>query len=105
MANFVVNIGNYIDDDGYYTKIINTKPPMKSAGAIFAKEYIVGTDFTSGDDIIINISACSKIRFACFVSNVGAIKAFAETALTGGGRTLTLSSVTTNIKAHIIHDA
>jgi len=104
MADVTINTGHAENDPGMIVSVHSPRPPFEVGVGIHAQEYIVGTDFTSGDDLIFNVRACDTIKFAVFVTNVGAVKAFAETALAGGGRILTLSNCTTNIKAFIVND-
>lgn len=105
MATVTLNIGHIEDDLGLLVNVQSPKPPFQHGVGIWSKELIVGTDFTSGDDIVFSIEGTDKVRYAHFTSNVGATINYAETNGSAPLRKiLTLSSVTTNVKAYIVFD-
>lgn len=106
MGTLTVKSGVVNDDTGVLQNVINPMPPFVKAHGLYCEELIVGTDFTSGDDIVFQFEGSDVILFAVFVSNVGAIKAYAEAGIGGGvtGQKLTVSSVTTNLKCLVYYN-
>lgn len=104
MATVTFSIGHIADGDELLVKALSPAPPFRKANAQILKHYIVGTDFTSGDDVVLQIPGITKALVVA-TTNVGAIKAYVEAAdSTGTGKKFTFSSVTTNLKVFIITD-
>lgn len=105
MATVTLNVGHIADGNEVLANILSPKQPFSKGACIISEEYIVNTDYASGDDFVLEMPGISKIAFAVAVTNTGAIKAYAEAAdSTGTGKKLTFSSVTTNLKVFIITD-
>lgn len=105
MATITKVVGHIVDGTEVLVNVQSTKPPFQKGVCIIAEEYLVGTDYTSGDDLVLEMPGIDKIVYASAVSNVGAIKPFAEAADSSGtGLKLTFSAVTTNLKVYIITD-
>lgn len=105
MGTVTINTGHINDDNGMLVTQINPKPPFKFGVGIHAKEYVVGTDFTSGDDLVLEFPGITEIKFAIVSNNVGGDVAYAEAADSSGtGKKLTLSAITTNVKVFVITD-
>lgn len=103
MATEYINTGPMVDDLGLIVNVQSPKPPFQAGVGIHAKTYVVGTDFTSGNDIVFRVKNSPGILYAQFLSHVGAVLPQAKTTnATYHGFDLTLSAVTTNIQAFII---
>ncbi len=106
MPTVTINTGHINDDNNQILTLIDVMPPFKAGIGISSGELVVGTDFTSGDTLVFAIPGTTKIRFATFTNNKGAILAYTEANTTAPvGKTLTLdSAVTTNVKFFIEFD-
>lgn len=105
MSTVTLTLGHIANGNEVLCNVQSPRPPFSKGACVIAEEYLVGTDFTSGDDLVLEFPGIDKIVYASAVSNVGAVKAFAEAAdSTGTGRKLTFSAVTTNLKVFIITD-
>lgn len=105
MSDITILAGHIDDGNGIIVNVQSPHPPFQKGVGIHSQEYVVGTDFTSGDNLIFSIEGTDKIRTAIFTTSVGAIKQYTEAALASGtGLSLTLASCTTNIKAFIIFE-
>lgn len=106
MAIDYINTGPMVDDLGLIVNVQSPKPPFQTGVGIHTKKYINGTDFTDTNDIVFRIKNCPGIRFAQFLSEVGAVWPQAVVAnATYHGFDITLSAVTTvDIQALIIFD-
>jgi hypothetical protein len=103
MSAVTFEIGHIADDAGTIVNVQSPRPPFQIGVAIQCKTYKVGVDFTSGYDLVFNIAGTDEV-FAVFTTDVGAIKAYAETTYTAGhGKTLTLTGCTTDIKAFVVN--
>lgn len=104
MATVNINTGPMVDDLGLIVNVQSARPPFNVGIGIHAKTYKVGTDFTSGDNVVFNVKASPAIRFASFAGPNGAIKTYTKGALSPIGTSFTLAAVTTDIQALIIFD-
>jgi len=106
MGTLIINSGVINDDTGVLLNLPSPFPPFLKGHGVYCEELIVGTDFTSGDDIVLNFEGSDKILFAIVVTNIGAIKAYAEADIGGSvitGRKLTISAATTNLKIYVVY--
>jgi hypothetical protein len=87
------------DNADVLLNVISLHPPFVVPHGVYCKKWIVETDFTSGDDIVINFEGSDKLLFWVATSNVGAIKEGAEDDISGvlTGKSLTFSNVTTDL--------
>jgi hypothetical protein len=99
MSTVTVNTGVQNDNADVLYNVISTHPPFIEPHGVFCKKFVAGTDFQSGDDIVINFEGSEKLLFWIATSNVGAIKEGAEDVMSGVilGRELTFSNVTTDL--------
>jgi len=99
-------LAGHIDDGlGMIVNVISVHPPFQVGVGIHSQEYIVDTDFTSGNDVLFSIEGTDKIRMAVFTTEDGTIITYTEAALASGtGIGLTLAAVTVDFKAFIIFD-
>ena len=103
MADEFISTGPMVDDLGLIVNVQSPKPPFQAGVGIHAKTYVVGTDFTSGNDITFIVKNSPGILYAQFLTHVGAVIPQAKTAnATYHGFNLKLTGVTTNIQALII---
>lgn len=104
MPTVTFTVGHVPKDKGEILDAISPKPPVQAAVGINSQEYVVGTDFTSGDTLVFKIPATNKIRFAMFTNNKGAVLQYTEANIASPlAKTLTLdAAATTNIKSLII---
>ncbi len=103
MSTVTIEAGHVQDPEG--TLISKPDPvfPFQEGVGIYSKKLAVGTDFISGDDVVIDIQHTDKIRYASVLTNTGAVKAYAEAASTNG-RKITISSATTDLQVLIIYN-
>lgn len=108
MATVTIQSGVINDDTGVLLNIPSPFPPFLKGHGVYCEELLVGTDFTSGDDVVITFEGSDKLLFVAAVSNVGAIKPFVEADIGGAvvtGRKVTFDTVTTNLKVNIVYSA
>lgn len=106
MAIVTINSGHINNDNGMLVASINPKPPFRFPVGIHAQEYVVDTDFPSGDDLVIEFPGITKIKYASVVDNAGGEVAYAEAADSSGtGKKLTMTALATNVKVFVITDA
>ena len=91
----------YVDRTNKYT-------PFKKSTHIFCHRYVVGTDFTSGDNLRLDIDGAQKILFAVAKTPSGTLLTIAETDLatetsdvTRQGISLTTGTSTTDIEIFV----
>jgi hypothetical protein len=91
------------DNANVFLNILSLQPPFTKEHGEYCRKWIVGTDFESGDDIVINFPGSETLFFWVATSNVGAIKEGAETDMSGvlTGKTLTFSNVTTDLHVYV----
>ena len=106
MSTVTFAVGHVPQSNDLVIGAIDARHPIRKAHNQIMGEKIVGTDFVSGDDLVFELEGVGSVWTAVFTTNVGAIKAFVEAALTAPtvGRKLTLSVCTTNIKYTIFTD-
>lgn len=105
MADSIINTGPMVDDLGLIVNVQSPKPPFQTGVGIHAKLYVNGTDFTDTNDIIFRVRNCPGIRYAQFLTEVGAVWAQSVAANAYHGFDITLAAVTTvDIQALIIFD-
>lgn len=105
MATENFDWGHIPDGNEVLNNVISPRPPFKKAACVMVYQMVVGTDFTSGNDLVIRIPGIDEIVYASVMDNVGGDVAYAEAAYTAGqGRQLTISAPTTNLKILIITD-
>lgn len=106
MATVTIPTGVKNDDTGVLLNLPSPFPPFLKGHGVYCEELVVGTDFTSGDDVVLTFEASDKILYAHFTNHLGATINYAEADIGGSvvtGRKLTLSAVTTNIKAFVVY--
>lgn len=105
MATVTLVVGHIADGNEVLMNIQSPKQPLSKAACVIAQEYEVGVDFTSGDDLVLEMPGISKIQVAIATSPAGVIKGYTQAADSSGtGLKLTFSTVTTNLKIFIITD-
>lgn len=105
MGTVTYKTGVVNDSNNILQSVLNPMPPFLMGHGVFAKEFVMGTDHESGDDIVVEFEASTQLHFAIGVTNVGAIKSYTEAAIGGTkvGRKLTFSGVTTNLKVYVVY--
>lgn len=98
-----------LDCDEMLVDARNGVHPFKQGFIIYNKRYVVGTDFTSGDNLRIDIDGAQSISFAAAKTPSGTLLTIAETDLateTGDtsrqGISLTTGTSTTDIQVLIV---
>lgn len=100
MAVVTIKSGVLNDDTGVLRNVPSPIPPYNKGHGEYCQELKVGTDFTSGDDVVITFEGSDTLLYVHAVNDVGATVPFVEADVTGvaTGRKVTFSAVTTNIK-------
>lgn len=85
---------------------INARRPFAKGSVQVCEELVVGTDFTSGDNLQIDLPYCTKIMSADAKqgsSGTFTAKSFVESDLSSGnaGKRITIANCTGNIKLDI----
>lgn len=98
-----------LDGDEIYLDARNAVHPFRQGSIIYAKRYVVGTDFTSGDNIRLDIDGAQSILFAAAKTPSGTLLTIAETDLATEtsdtarqGISLTTGTSTTDIEVLVI---
>lgn len=105
MADVNLTWGHIEDGNEVVANIQSVRPPFQRAFCMMVKELLVGTDFTSGDNVIITIPGIDEISFCSVKNNVGGEVAYAEAAVASvSGRKITITGPTTNLKIFLITD-
>lgn len=98
-----------LDGDEIYIDARNAVHPHKQGSIVYAKRYVVGTDFTSGDSLRIDLDGCQTVLFAVAKTPSGTLLTIVETDLatetsdtTRQGKSLTTGTSTTDIEVFII---
>lgn len=103
MGTVNIDTGVIHDDTGIAFLVPSPIPPFRKGYGEYLEEKVVGTHFTSGDDLVFKFEGSEKILSALFTTDDGTIKTFTEAAISGVslGRQLTVANCTTNIKAAV----
>ena len=106
MAVDTLTWGHIADGNDVLCNIQSPKPPFSKSACIMAFELVVGTDYTSGNSIVINLAGIDQIVFAVVTKSTdGTIVESADAANTTiQGRKLTIAASTTNLRVLIITD-
>lgn len=98
-----------LDGDEIYIDARNAVHPFKKGTIVYAKRYVVGTDFTSGDNLRVDIDGCQSVLFAVAKTPSGTLVTIVETDLatetgdtTRQGKSLTTGTSTTDLEVFII---
>ena len=102
MADITIKVGHAVDGGELLVKALGAKPPFRKGNVQILKEFKVGSDFASADNVILDIPGISE-AFVIATTNTGAIKEYTE-AVSGTGKKFTFTNVTTNLKVFIITD-
>ena len=95
----------------YYTEgvserladVRNAYFPFEKNVLIFCHRYVVGTDFTSGDDLLIELDGAQEILFAVAKTPSNTLLSLTEAALsTRTGKSITTGTSTTDIEIFIV---
>ncbi len=90
----------------------NPRHPIKKGTFTFKHRYVVGTDFTSGNNLRLDLDGAQVVLFAVAKSPSNSLKTITETDLatelgvTDGsrqGRSLTLGTSTTDVQVYIVY--
>lgn len=98
-----------LDGDEIYIDTRNAVHPFKQGVIVYTKRYVVGTDFTSGDSLRIDIDGCQSVLFAVAKTPTNTLVSIVETDLateTGDtkrqGVSLTTGTSTTDLEVFIV---
>lgn len=98
-----------LDGDEIYIDTRNPIFPFNKSVLVYTKRYVVGTDFTSGDNIRVDVDGAQSILFAVAKTPSGTLLTIAETDLatetsdaTRQGISLTTGTSTTDIEVLVI---
>ena len=101
MADEIIITGPMQDDLGTLVNVQSVRPPFNKPVYEYSRELIVGTDYTSGDDIVFQIPAAVTVDWASFTTPDGTVITYTEASLgTPYGRKITLTAPTTNVKCN-----
>lgn len=104
MAEDTIQVGHVGGGNEVLLNMPSPMTPFQKGAVIMFEKYIKDTDFTDGNDLVLEIPGISK-AFVIGISDVGAIKAHAlATSTDGTGLKVTFSAVTTNLTVLIITD-
>lgn len=105
MPTVTINTGVVNDDVNVLKNVINPMPPYLKEHGEYVAELLVGTDFTSGDDVVLAFEGSTQIYHAVITTNDGTIKTYTEAAIGGGvvGQKLTMANCTTNLKCRVLY--
>lgn len=106
MAVETIQSGVIHDDTSVLMNLPSPFPPFQKGHGVLCDEFIVDTDFTSGNDLDFTFEGSDKILYAHFTNHLGATIAYVEADIGGTvvtGRKLTLSTVATNVKAYVVY--
>lgn len=105
MAATTIKTGHMEDDAGMIISVLSPYPPFKQGIGIHAQEYVEGTDYAAGNEVVFEFRAITTIKTAIITNEAGVIQSYNEAALTGGGRKLTVESVTeAKLKLFVVTD-
>lgn len=96
--------------DEIYRDDRNPRHPVRKGTFTICHRYIVGTDFTSGNHLRLDLDGAQVVLFATAKSPSNAFKTIVETDLatetsdnTRQGRSLTFQTSTTDIQVYIVY--
>jgi len=105
-----INRIKVVEADELFADLRNAIHPFTKDVIILAHRYIVGTDFTSGNNLRLDIDGAQQILFAAAKTPSGTLLTIAETDLatetsdtTRQGLSLTFGTSTTDIEIFIIY--
>ena len=81
--------------------------PVKKDTLTVCHRYIVGTDFTSGDSLVLMLFGCQKVLFAAVKTPSGTLLTITEADVTtvgAMGKTLTTGTSTTDIEVFVVYE-
>jgi len=107
MAVETIRSGVINDDTGVLMNLPSPFPPFVKGHGVYCEELVKGVDFTSGNDLAFTFEGSAKILYAHFTNHLGVTIPYVEADIGGSiitGRKLTLSAITTNVKAYIVYD-
>lgn len=110
MATTTIKAGAFSEGNSLIVNAANPRPPF-AQGVGIAEDYLtVGTDFTAGDDVVIEVQTAKAIKFADVKEKTGDAntsfvhKNFVIADLSGTtGKTITMANCTKDIMFHITH--
>lgn len=105
MATKTIAMGHINNGNDVLLKGVGRMHPFAKSACIVNEVYLVGTDFTSGDDVVLEFKSTTKV-FMLATTNNGTVKTYTEAAISAPyvGRKFTFSSVTTDLKVFAITD-
>jgi hypothetical protein len=104
MADVNINTGHIGEGTNLLVKSLSPMPPFRKANVQIQEEFVMGTDFASADNVILQIPGITK-AFVVATTDNGTIKTYTEAVdSTGTGKKFTFANVTTNLKVFIITD-
>ncbi len=90
-----------------YSDNRNAMFPVKKNTITLCPRYLVGTDFTSGDSLVLMLYGCKKILFAVAKTPSNTFLTLTEADVTtvgAMGKTLTTGTSTTDIEIFVIYE-
>lgn len=105
MATITKSMGHINNGNDVLLKGVGRMHPFAKAACIVMAIYVVGTDFTSGDDVVLEFKSTTKV-FMSATTNDGTIKTYTEAAMASPyvGRKFTFTNVTTDLKVFAVTD-
>lgn len=107
MSEVVVRIS--LDAPEIFIDARNAVHPFRQGTIVYAKRYVVGTDFISGDSLRLDLDGCQSVLMAIAKTPSGTLLTIAETDLatetsdtTRQGKSLTTGTSTTDVEVFII---
>lgn len=98
-----------LDGEDIFVDARNPVHPIKKGTITYLKRFVVGTDFTSGNNLRIDVDGAQSILFAIAKTPSNTLLTITETDLatetgdtTRQGRSLTTGTATTDVQVYII---
>lgn len=106
MATVTIKSGSFSQGKHLFADASNPRPPFVKPSNIVCTRLKVGTDFTSGDTVIVSLQATKDVIFADIKTPTGTAVAYNIGDITPSagvsGKTVTVTNATTDLLIFIV---